>query len=80
MVKAYKPHREIFEKALEFSGYAPHEVIHIGDSVISDVNGAFDTGIIPCLFDRSGTKKSEKYMVCSSLIEVLEKLSCCSAV
>lgn len=74
MVKAYKPHREIFEKALEISGCKPDEVIHIGDSVISDVNGALGVGITPCLLDRYCTQKAEKYMVCFSLNEVLEIL------
>ena len=74
MVKAYKPHKEIFEKALEISGCKPDEVIHIGDSVTSDVNGALEVGIIPCLLDRTGTQKSDTYAVCSSLDEVLKIL------
>ena len=75
MVKAYKPHREIFEKALETSKCKPHEVIHIGDSITSDVNGALDVGINACLLDRSCTQKTDKYMVCSSLDEVLKLLN-----
>lgn len=80
MVKAYKPHREIFEKALEISGCKPHEVIHIGDSIVSDINGALAVGITPCLLDRSCTRKTEKYMVCSSLNEFLKILNNNSAV
>ncbi len=31
-VRAYKPHREIFEEAMRLSGRAAEEVVHIGDS------------------------------------------------
>ncbi len=75
MVKAYKPHRELFEKALEISGCTPDEVLHIGDSITSDVNGALAVGIRACLLDRKGAKKGEKpesYQICSSLYEVLD--------
>ena len=58
MVNAYKPHREIFEKALEISGCRADKVIHIGDSVTSDGNGAFNTGITPILLDRRGAIKA----------------------
>ena len=51
MVRAYKPHREIFQKALEVSGLGPEEVIHIGDSVTSDVAGAAAAGLC-CLTER----------------------------
>ena len=40
MVRAYKPHRELFELALQVSGCARDEVVHIGDSPESDVKGA----------------------------------------
>ena len=72
MVNAYKPHREIFEKALEISGCQADEVIHIGYSVTSDVNGALNAGITPILLDRRGEKKSEEYRVCSSFHEIIE--------
>lgn len=42
---AYKPRNEIFEFALRKSGLLPQEVIHIGDSVTSDVLGAKAAGI-----------------------------------
>lgn len=70
MVRAYKPHREIFEKALEISGCGPEEVIHIGDSVTSDVKGALGVGITPYLLDRRGKEKSGEYQICSSLDEI----------
>lgn len=72
MVRAYKPHREIFEKALEVSGCRPEEVIHIGDSMISDVQGARNAGIRPILLDRTGQQETEGVTVVKSLSEVLD--------
>jgi putative hydrolase of the HAD superfamily len=67
MVRAYKPHREIFQKALEVSGLGPEEVIHIGDSVTSDVAGAAAAGITALLLDRKGDKTCEGVTVIHSL-------------
>ena len=51
-VRAYKPHREIFEGALRLSGCAPAEAVHIGDSYDTDVMGARAAGIRPVLLLR----------------------------
>lgn len=75
MVRAYKPHKEIFLKALEVSGCSADEVIHVGDSVTSDVQGALSAGIRPVLLDRKGEKQSEQAVVVSSFDEVLELIS-----
>lgn len=74
MVKAYKPRRELFEKALEVSGCAPGEAVHIGDSVNSDVKGAMAAGIYPILLDRKGAVEIEGVTVVHSLPEALEVL------
>ncbi len=74
MVKAYKPHRELFEKALEISGCRPQEVLHVGDSLRSDVSGALAVGIQACLLDRKGTARQEPglpYTICRSLRELV---------
>ncbi len=72
MVRAYKPHREIFNKALEICGCKADEVIHVGDSVASDVEGAKSAGIRPILLDRKGKADvGADYIVCRSLGEVL---------
>ncbi|WP_088103071.1 HAD family hydrolase [Halalkalibacter urbisdiaboli] len=44
-VKSYKPRQEMFEKALKLSNLSKNEVIHVGDSLSSDVNGAKNMGI-----------------------------------
>ena len=51
-VRAYKPHRELFEEALRISGCAPDEAVHIGDSYDTDVVGARAAGIRPVLLLR----------------------------
>ena len=70
MCRACKPHREIFEKALETAGVSPAEVIHIGDSVVSDVEAARAVGITPVLIDRTGKAQTENCRVITSLAEL----------
>lgn len=74
MVRAYKPHREIFDYALQKSGCGPEEVLHIGDSAISDVKGAAAAGITPVLLDRQGKAGCAECAVIHRLPEVLEYL------
>ena len=38
--RAYKPRREMFEKALSLLGLSGNQVLHVGDSLSSDVRGA----------------------------------------
>ena len=52
--RAYKPRRELFELALSKTGLKPDEVIHIGDSINSDVNGASSVGIKTLWLNRFG--------------------------
>lgn len=73
MVRCYKPHPALFAKALEVSGCRADEVLHIGDSVQSDVEGALRAGIRPILLDRTGRKQSPEdggWEVISALSEV----------
>ncbi len=48
-----KPHPGIFNWALERAGVAPEEVVHVGDHVDADVEGARGVGIEGVLIDRS---------------------------
>lgn len=41
----YKPHAAIFEHALALTGWSPERVLHVGDSLHSDVAGAQAAGI-----------------------------------
>lgn len=47
-----KPHRGIFDHALEVMGVAPEQAVHVGDSVHADVMGASGVGIAPVLIAR----------------------------
>ena len=70
MSRACKPHREIFEKAMEIAGVRPDEVIHIGDSVVSDVETAKVVGIRPVLLDRAGKQSIDGCLVIRTLAEL----------
>ena len=72
LVRAYKPHKELFEYALKVCGCSAEEVIHIGDSIVSDVKGALAAGITPILIDRKGTSSYTECRVVNKLAEVLE--------
>ncbi len=76
MVRAYKPHKEVFDYALKISGCAAGEVIHIGDSIVSDVDGASAAGITPVLIDRKAEGQCTDCKVIHRLTEVLEYLEC----
>ena len=53
-VRAYKPDRVVFERALERFGVEPHEVLHVGDSDVDDVKGAKSTGLLVAWLNRDG--------------------------
>ncbi len=50
---SYKPHPTIFEHALEKMKVDPSRVLHVGDSIHSDVGGAYQLGIAACWVDRT---------------------------
>ena len=70
LVNACKPHREIFEKALEMARAKPEEVIHIGDSITSDVEAAQAVGITPIYISRTAPAQLEGVRVIRSLEEI----------
>lgn len=72
MAKAYKPHRELFEKALQISECKPEEVLHIGDSVSSDINGALSAGITPVLINREGKEHNNSVQTITALPQILD--------
>ena len=53
-VRYMKPHRRIFEKALEGLGVAGHEAVFVGDRLDNDVKGASRVGMKTVLFARNG--------------------------
>nr|WP_274650112.1 HAD family hydrolase [Paenibacillus humicola] len=77
-VRAYKPRPELFREALGRYGYRPEEVLHIGDSLTSDVLGAQGAGIKTVWLNRKGKLKPDSIKpehVCCHLLEVLKLVS-----
>lgn len=53
-VGSEKPYRLIFDAALARAGVSADEAVHVGDQVMSDVEGARMAGVLPVLIDRDG--------------------------
>ncbi len=68
--KACKPDPAIFKKALEVAGVSESEVIHIGDSVTSDVEPAVKLGITPIYLSRGKKAELQGVRVIGSLDEL----------
>lgn len=73
-VKAYKPHKEIFEEALKVAGCDKNEVVHIGDSVQSDIVGAENAGIKGILLNRRNETIDSGIISANDLMEVLKMI------
>jgi 2-haloacid dehalogenase len=56
-VRAYKPHRLVFQQALQRLGLQPHEVLHVGDSDVDDVKGAKAAGLRVAWVNRDGRSR-----------------------
>lgn len=72
--KSYKPRKELFELALKSTGLKPEEVIHIGDSLSSDVKGASEVSIRAIWVNRSGREVPEGVEAVGNLMEVIQKI------
>lgn len=55
-----KPAREIFDYALALNGLACHEVIMIGDNLLTDIAGAKNAGIATVFYNPGAVKHSER--------------------
>lgn len=55
-VGAMKPHRAMFEAALERSGVTADDAVHVGDQPIDDVQGAKDVGMHTIWFNPDGAR------------------------
>lgn len=71
--KAYKPRKELFELALRSTGLKADEVIHIGDSVSSDVKGASAVNIKALWLNRFGKEIPDGVESIVSLLDALDK-------
>ena len=73
--KAYKPRKELFELALRSTGLKEYEVIHIGDSLSSDIRGASSVNIKALWLNRFGKKVPDGVESIASLLEALDKVN-----
>ncbi|MDE7243860.1 MAG: HAD family hydrolase [Oscillospiraceae bacterium] len=69
-----KPRKEIFLYALEKAGLHPSEVVHIGDSLIGDIEGAEQAGIKSIWLNRNGASVPFGVTSANGLDEVLTVL------
>lgn len=75
-VRSYKPRPEIFHRALEELKLSVDEVIHIGDSLSSDIQAARDLGIATVWINRNHKKLPEDLQIdemCYNLMEILNR-------
>jgi len=70
--KSYKPRKELFEYALKYTGLSADEVVHIGDSLSSDIRGAASVGIKAIWVNRSNREVPEDVIAVNNLIEVFD--------
>src|SRR5437868_1237910 len=56
-VRAYKPHRLMFQRALERLGLEAHDVLHVDDSDVDDVGGAKAAGLRVAWVNRNGRSR-----------------------
>lgn len=69
-----KPHPGIFRYALKEAGVRPSAVIHVGDHLDADVEGALRVGISPVLIDRNDRFTREEVPADVPIITSLEQL------
>ncbi|NQX60649.1 HAD family hydrolase [Paenibacillus qinlingensis] len=72
-VKSYKPRPEMFQKALMTYNLHPSEVLHVGDSLTSDVAGAQRAGIKVAWINRSN-KVLPQNVIPDYIVKSLEEL------
>lgn len=70
--KSYKPRKELFELTLNSTGLTAEQVVHIGDSLSSDVKGALSLGIDAVWVNRSGRDVPDGVISVGNLLEVYD--------
>ena len=56
-----KPDPRIYRIAIEEAGCMPSEILHVGDSVRSDIGGGNDAGLWTAWVNRDGAEPDERY-------------------
>jgi HAD superfamily hydrolase (TIGR01662 family) len=70
-----KPHPHLYRRALELANAPPEQVLHIGDKMLEDVEGAAQVGIRAVLLDRAGATEGYQPRITSlsELVALLEE-------
>lgn len=68
--KSYKPRKELFELALKATKLNPEDVVHIGDSLSSDVKGAMSVGINAIWINRGNREVPKGVNSVDNLLDV----------
>lgn len=68
--KSYKPRPELFEMALNETKLKPQEIVHIGDSLNSDIKGASDLGINTIWINRNHKEVPDGVISVTSCTEI----------
>lgn len=72
--KAYKPRKELFELAIKTVGISTDEVVHIGDSLSSDVGGAASAGINAVWLNRNNKEIPDGIVSVRNLTELFDTM------
>lgn len=68
--KSYKPRKELFQFVLNSTGLSAEQVVHIGDSLSSDIKGASAVGINAIWINRSKREIPNGVTAVENLLEV----------
>lgn len=69
--KSYKPRTELFEIALKETHLKPQEIMHVGDSLSSDIKGAANLGINTIWMNRNHKEIPDGIVAVASFADIL---------
>lgn len=70
--KSYKPRKELFEFALKNTNLSAKQIIHIGDSLSSDIKGASSVGINAIWINRTGKEAPKGVNTVKNLLQIYD--------
>ncbi|MCM1049315.1 MAG: HAD family hydrolase [Clostridiales bacterium] len=68
--KSYKPRSELFKMALKKTNLKPQEIVHVGDSLNSDIKGASNLGINAIWINRNNKEIPDGVIAVTSFTEI----------
>ena len=70
-----KPHAELYRRAVERARVPPDRILHVGDKMFEDIEGAARVGIRGVLLDREAVGTADYEPRISSLPELFDLLA-----